>query len=85
MGSLQTKIGAAVAKPAFDEVKKLMDPGEIGAVPLLGLNGLVFVGHGRSDAYALVNAIRAAQQAVQVDLLEALKTSLSKRVKGDTA
>jgi glycerol-3-phosphate acyltransferase PlsX len=76
MGNLQTKIGAAISKPAFDEVKKLMDPAEIGAVPLLGIDGLIFVGHGRSNARALVNAIRAAQQAVKADLLNALRKNL---------
>ena len=74
--SLITKIGALLAKPAFRNIKKLMDPGEVGAVPLLGIDGLVFVGHGRSDAHALVNAIRVARQAVEADLLTALKDSI---------
>ena len=74
--SLITKIGALLAKPAFGNIKKLMDPGEVGAIPLLGIDGLVFVGHGRSDAHALVNAIRVARQAVEADLLTALKDSI---------
>lgn len=74
--SLITKIGALLAKPAFGNIKKLMDPGEVGAIPLLGIDGLVFVGHGRSDAHALVNGIRVARQAVEADLLTALKDSI---------
>jgi glycerol-3-phosphate acyltransferase PlsX len=74
--SLITKIGALLAKPAFGNIRKLMDPGEVGAAPLLGIDGLVFVGHGRSDAHALVNAIRVARQAVDSDLLTALKDSI---------
>ena len=74
--SLITKIGALLAKPAFGNIKKLMDPGEVGAAPLLGIDGLIFVGHGRSDAHALVNAIRVARQAVDSDLLAALKDSI---------
>jgi len=74
--SLITKIGALLSKPAFGNIKKLMDPGEVGAAPLLGIDGLVFVGHGRSDAHALVNAIRVARQAVKADLLTALKDSI---------
>jgi glycerol-3-phosphate acyltransferase PlsX len=74
--SLITKIGALLSKPAFGNIKKLMDPGEVGAAPLLGIDGLVFVGHGRSDAHALVNAIRVARQAVKSDLLTALKDSI---------
>ena len=80
-GSFRTTIGAALAKPAFDAIRKVMDPGEIGAVPLLGLDGLVFVAHGRSDAQAMFNAIRAAQRAVQVDLLEAIKTGIHQQRK----
>jgi len=77
--SVRTTIGAALAKPAFDKLRKVMDPGEIGAVPLLGINGLVFVGHGRSDAYAVVNAIRAARRAIEVDLLNAIKDGIQKQ------
>jgi glycerol-3-phosphate acyltransferase PlsX len=69
-----------LAKPAFNNVKKMMDPGEVGAAPLLGINGLVFVGHGRSDARALVSAIRVARQAVEADLLSALRTGIGARL-----
>ncbi len=72
LGSLRTKIGAALAKPAFNEIRQMMDPGEIGAAPMLGINGLIFVGHGRSDARALVSAIRTARQAVEANLLMAI-------------
>jgi phosphate acyltransferase len=71
--SLWTKLGAVLAMPAFKAIKTLMDPGEVGAAPLLGIDGLVFVGHGRSDARALTNAVRVAQQAVQANLLTALR------------
>jgi glycerol-3-phosphate acyltransferase PlsX len=76
MGSLVTKIGAALARPAFGELRKMLDPSEVGAVPLLGVNGLVFVGHGRSDARAVVSAIRSAQVAVEGDLLSAIRSTL---------
>jgi len=76
MKSFRTKIGALLAKPAFQDLKKLLDPSEIGAAPLLGIDGLVFVGHGRSDAKALVSAIVNAKQAVELDLLNALRKEL---------
>lgn len=76
MGSLRTQVGALLAKPAFDNLKKIMDPAEVGAVPLLGIDGLVFVGHGRSDARALVNGIRGARQAVEAGLLTAIRTAI---------
>jgi glycerol-3-phosphate acyltransferase PlsX len=78
--SIRTAVGAFLAKPAFDNVKKLMDPGEVGAAPLLGINGLIFVGHGRSDARALVSAIRVARQAVSANLLTALQTGIREKL-----
>ncbi len=76
MSSTITKIGAALAKPAFDTLRSTMNSDEIGAVPLLGLDGLVLVGHGRSDTGALVSAIRAARNAVETGLLEAVREGI---------
>ena len=78
--SLVTKVGALLAKPAFIHIKQLLDPAEVGAAPLLGINGLVFVGHGRSDSRALVNAIRVARQAVEANLLSALREAIQQRL-----
>jgi glycerol-3-phosphate acyltransferase PlsX len=52
----------------------------VGAAPLLGINGLVLKGHGRSDAYALFNAIRTARQAVEADLLVALRSAIQEQL-----
>ena len=76
----RTKLGALMAKPAFAALRKTMDPAETGAVPLLGIDGLVFIGHGRSDARALVSAIRTARQAVQSDLLNALQEAIKAQI-----
>jgi len=76
MGSARTKLGAMLAKPAFSNVKKMLDPSEVGAAPLLGLNGLVFVGHGRSDARAMLSALGQAKKAVESGLLPSLKESI---------
>ena len=78
--SLRTKIGALIAKPAFKKLKSLMDPSDVGAAPLLGVDGLVFIGHGRSDARAMLSAIRTARQAVQADLLNALRGAIQERL-----
>lgn len=71
-----TAAGGLLARPAFARVRRLLDPAEYGAVPLLGINGLVFIGHGRSDARALVSAIAAARSAVESGLLEALRSAV---------
>ena len=80
MASPTTSIGGLLAKPAFQRVRELLDPSEYGAGPLLGVNGLVFIGHGRSNAKALVSAIRVARQAVRGDVLSATRTALSEKL-----
>lgn len=73
MSSFTTKIGALLAKPAFNKIKKLVDPSEVGAAPLLGIDGLVFVGHGRSDSRAIISAIKLAHQTVNIGLIQSIK------------
>lgn len=80
-GNILTKIGGLLVKPALGQIKKLLDPGEQGAAPLLGINGLVFIGHGRSDAFAIKNAIRVAKQAVDVKVLDAMKSAIEESIK----
>ena len=80
MSTFTTKIGALLAKPAFSKIKKLVDPSEVGAAPLLGINGLVFVGHGRSDSQALVSAIRLSNQTIQMNLLNALIIGIKEKL-----
>jgi glycerol-3-phosphate acyltransferase PlsX len=73
-----SKVGALLAKPAFDEVKRRLDYREYGGAPLLGVDGVVIVGHGRSDALAIRNGIRMAAQMVENGVLEAIKQGLDR-------
>ena len=59
--------------PAFGKMRKTLDYREYGAGPLLGINGLVFIGHGRSDARAIYSSIRVAREAAISGMLEAIK------------
>jgi glycerol-3-phosphate acyltransferase PlsX len=59
--------------PAFAGLRKKIDYREYGAGPLLGVNGLVFIGHGRSDARAIFSALRVAREAAQSGMLEAIR------------
>jgi glycerol-3-phosphate acyltransferase PlsX len=79
-----TAVGGLLARPAFRQVGRIMDPAEYGAVPLLGIDGLVFIGHGRSDARALVNAIKGARLAVERGLLPALREAIQTRLASAT-
>ena len=80
LGSFRTKVGAALAKPAFGVIREMLDPAEVGAAPLLGVNGLVFIGHGRSNAYALVSAVRNAHKAVTTNLLNAIQDAIEEQL-----
>jgi glycerol-3-phosphate acyltransferase PlsX len=74
-------VGGALVRPALGKVRKLLDPSEEGAAPLLGINGLVFIGHGRSDALAVKSAVRVAKDAVEADVLEAMKSAIEQSLK----
>jgi len=80
MESFSTKIGALMAKPAFNKVKSLIDPSAIGAAPLLGLDGLVLVGHGRSDARAITSSLMLAQYAIKLNLIKKMRDGISSRI-----
>lgn len=69
-------VGAALATPAFKAVGSMLDYREYGGGALLGVDGVVIIAHGRSDAYAVRNAIRAAHRAVEGDVIGAIKSGL---------
>jgi glycerol-3-phosphate acyltransferase PlsX len=79
LASLRTKIGGLLIKPVVKSLKRMMDPSSVGAAPLLGIDGLVFVGHGRSDVQALVNALSLADHAVKINLLDDMRTAIQER------
>lgn len=55
------KLGAFLAKGAFDDVRKRTDYSEYGGAPLLGVKGGCIISHGRSNAKAIKNAIRVGR------------------------
>jgi glycerol-3-phosphate acyltransferase PlsX len=73
-----TKVGGLLAKPAFDAVRRRLDYREYGGAPLLGVDGVVIVGHGRSDAWAVRNGIRTAAQTVENGVIDAIKQGLER-------
>ena len=58
-----------------------MDPSEYGAATLLGVNGLVFIGHGRSDARAVQVAIRVAKEAAEAKVLDGIESAIEESLK----
>ena len=64
----RTRVGGWLAKPAFVNFQRRTDYAEFGAVPLLGVEGGCFIGHGRSNAKAIRSAVRAAREFCEAEL-----------------
>ena len=71
-----TALGGLLAKPAFGRVRRQLDPNEVGGAPLLGVNGVVIIGHGRSNAYAIKQAVGQARLAVEKNIVEAIAAGI---------
>lgn len=57
--------GLLLLRSSLKSFKKKVDYSEYGGAPLLGVNGVVIIGHGRSNANAVKNAIRVARAEVE--------------------
>jgi len=74
--SLSSQLGFILAKKSFDDFKKWFDYANYGGSPLLGVNGGVIISHGRSNAKAIKNAIRVANELVEQKVIEHLAKEL---------
>lgn len=63
--SLLGRIAYLLARGCFLNFKKKIDYSEYGGAPLLGVDGIVIIGHGRSSAKAVMNAILFAKEEVE--------------------
>lgn len=71
------QLGFALARPALVQFKKRIDWRERGGAPLLGVEGVVIISHGRSDARAICNAIGAAREFVRQEVISRLREALA--------
>lgn len=63
--NIWSKLGALLMMRGFKRFRKQMDYSEYGGALLLGVNGIVIIGHGRSSAKAIKNAIRVAKEELE--------------------
>jgi len=63
--TMRVKIGAALSLPGFRAVRRRMDYTEYGGAPLLGVNGVSIISHGRSSPRAIKNALLVALRAIE--------------------
>jgi glycerol-3-phosphate acyltransferase PlsX len=75
--SLTSQIGYALSKKAFDAFRKRTDYAEYGGAPLLGVRGVTIIGHGRSNANAVKNAVRVAAELCRSGMNEKIEQELS--------
>jgi glycerol-3-phosphate acyltransferase PlsX len=78
METWYTKLGGMLALPALRRFKKTLDYSEYGGAPLLGVKGITIIGHGRSNAHAVKNAIRAAVRASEHGVNEHIQNTLAR-------
>ena len=70
--------GLAILAPSLKRIGRRMDYAEIGGALLMGIDGIVIVGHGRSNARAVKNAIRQAKRAVEGQVLDVIRSGATK-------
>lgn len=79
-----TALLGLLLRPTLRREMQQLDYRNYGGVPLLGVKGLVYIAHGRSDAYAMCQAILAAARAAQAGLFVHLEQIIAGQAAGDT-
>ncbi len=76
--SMAGKLGGLLIRSRVRRIRRRLDWREFGGAPLLGIDGVTVVAHGRSDARAIENAVRVAAQAVEADLVGKIREALAR-------
>jgi phosphate acyltransferase len=70
--------GLLLLLPGLRRLVKRLDYAEVGGGLLVGVNGVVIVGHGRSNAKAVKYAILRAREAVTADVVSTIRAGVAK-------
>ncbi|HSP09187.1 MAG TPA: phosphate acyltransferase PlsX [Candidatus Dormibacteraeota bacterium] len=76
--TLLGKLGGMLIRPGVRRIRSRIDWREFGGAPLLGIDGVAVVAHGRSDSLAIKNAIRVTRDAVQNQLVGKIRAEVGK-------
>jgi glycerol-3-phosphate acyltransferase PlsX len=76
--TMRGKLGGMLIRPGVRQLRRRVDWREFGGAPLLGIDGVAVVAHGRSDARAIKNAIRVSRDAVQNQLVGKIRAEVGK-------
>src|SRR5512138_2456433 len=77
MSSARAKIGGLLARAALEEMKKRLDWREVGGAPLVGVDGVGFISHGRADALAIEIAVRRAGDAARTHFTDEIAQAVA--------
>ncbi len=80
MADFVGRLGGLLLKPAFKRFKTKIDYDEYGGAPLLGINGISIVSHGRSSPKAIKNAIRVAKESFEKGVNRHIQEEVSSSV-----
>lgn len=75
---LRGRVGSLLLIPAFRRFKRRIDSSEFGGAPLLGVNGVCMISHGRSTGKAIRNAIRAAEGCVSNAVITHIREGIAR-------
>ncbi|SNS30181.1 phosphate:acyl-[acyl carrier protein] acyltransferase [Granulicella rosea] len=74
--TVTSQVGALLSRRAFSDFKKRLDYSEYGGAPLLGVRGVCIVGHGSSNAKAIMNGIRVAAEFAHAEVNAGIEAAL---------
>lgn len=78
MSNILAKIGFFFLKSSLKRIRKKMDYSEYGGALLLGVNGIVIIGHGSSNAKAICNAIHLSKKFILENVLDKISLEIDK-------
>jgi phosphate acyltransferase len=76
--TLTGKVGGVLIRPGVRKIRDRIDWREFGGAPLLGIDGVAVVAHGRSDARAMKNAVRVTRDAVENGLVGKIRAEVGR-------
>jgi glycerol-3-phosphate acyltransferase PlsX len=72
-------------RPVFNALKRRVDYAEYGGAPLIGINGISIISHGRSSDRAIKNAVRVAAELAKSDINRHIHEDIEKNMELVTA
>ncbi len=78
--NLIRKFGYLMMRPAFRALKRRIDYAEYGGMPLLGINGISIISHGRSSDHATKNAVRVAYELAKSEAIRHIHDDIEKNM-----